>query len=212
MVISLAGAGVFRGAGRQILGGAMRVESPNLREMGARVEELLGEIRAADPGVAGRAEEVVGLLVDLYGEALAHVVDLVGAAGDGLMDQMVDDSLLASLLLLHGLHPEPVEPRIERALDRIRPGLGGKKLEVARLEDDGALRLRLSSPLDGCPSTIGTVQQTIEDAVTEWAPEVTSVYIEGLFMPVPVVAEPVPVPVTIGRRPPRETIAVSEAG
>ena len=195
-----------------MLGGAMRVESPNLREMGARVEELLGEIRAADPGVAGRAEEVVGLLVDLYGEALAHVVDLVEAAGGGLMDQMVDDSLLASLLLLHGLHPEPVEPRIERALDRIRPGLGGKKLDVVRLEDDGALRLRLSSPLDGCPSTIGTVQQTIEDAVTEWAPEVTSIFIEGLFIPVPVAAEPVPVPVTIGRRPPRETIAVSEAG
>jgi len=194
-----------------MLGGAMRVESPNLREMGARVEELLGEIRAADPGVAGRAEEVVGLLVDLYGEALAHVVDLVAAAGDGLMDQVVDDSLLASLLLLHGLHPEPVEPRIERALDRIRPGLGGKKLDVVRLEDDGALRLRLSSPLDGCPSTIGTVQQTIEDAVTEWAPEVTSVFIEGLFIPLPA-AEPEPVPVAIGRRPPRETIAVSEAG
>jgi Fe-S cluster biogenesis protein NfuA len=188
----------------------MRVESPNLREMGARVEELLGEIRAADPGVAARAEEVVGLLVDLYGEALAHVVDLVGSAGDGLMDQIVDDSLLASLLLLHGLHPEPVEPRIERALDRIRPGLGGKKLDVVRLEDDGALRLRLSSPLEGCPSTIGTVQETIEDAVTEWAPEVTSVYIEGLFMPVPTAPEPVPV--SIGRRPPRETIAVSEVG
>jgi Fe-S cluster biogenesis protein NfuA len=191
----------------------MRVESPNLREMGARVEELLGEIRAADPGVAARAEEVVGLLVDLYGEALAHVVDLVAAAGDGgLVDQIVDDSLLASLLLLHGLHPEPVEPRIERALDRIRPGLGGKKLEVVRLEDDGALRLRLSSPLDGCPSTIGTVQQTIEDAVTEWAPEVTSVFIEGLFIPLPTEPEPKPVPVTIGRRPPRETIAVSEVG
>jgi len=191
----------------------MRVESPNLREMGARVEELLGEIRAADPGVAGRAEEVVGLLVDLYGEALAHVVDLVAAAGDGkLVDQIVDDSLLASLLLLHGLHPEPVEPRIERALDRIRPGLGGKKLDVVRLEDDGALRLRLSSPLDGCPSTIGTVQQTIEDAITEWAPEVTSVFIEGLFIPLATEPEAKPVPVTIGRRPPRETIAVSEVG
>src|ERR1051325_9499152 len=107
----MSGARGFPGAGRQMLGGAMTVESPNLREMGTRVEELLGEIRAADPAVAARAEEVVGLLVDLYGEALAHVVDLVGAAGAGLMDQIVDDSLLASLLLLHGLHPEPVEPR-----------------------------------------------------------------------------------------------------
>ena len=182
----------------------MRVESRNLRDMGARVEELLGEIRAADPGVARKAEEVVGLLVDLYGEALGRVVDLGEAIGGELLDQVVDDPLLASLLLLHGLHPEPVDVRIERALDRIRPGLGGKKLDVVRLADDGALRLRLSSPLDGCPSTIGTVQQTIEDAVTEWAPEVQSVFIEGLFMPLP--AEPEPVAVAITRRPPRQAV------
>ncbi len=176
----------------------MRVEGRNLREMGTRVEELLGEIRAADPAVAGRAEEVVGLLVDLYGEALTRVVDLVDETG--LMEGIIDDPLLASLLLLHGLHPEPVEPRIERALDRIRPGLGGKKLDVVGLEDSGKLKLRLSSPLDGCPSTIGTVQQTIEDAIAEWAPEVTGVSIEGLFFALAEDKEPEPVPVTIGRR------------
>jgi len=188
----------------------MRVESRNLKEMGARVEELLGEIRAADPGVARKAEEVVGVLVDLYGEALARVVDLGEAVDGAVIDQLVDDPLLASLLLLHGLHPDPVETRIERALDRIRPGLGAKKLDVVRLDDDGKLRLRMSSPLDGCPSTIGTVQQTIEDAVTEWAPEVTSVFVEGLFLPLP--TEPEPVPVTIGRRPPRKLIPLSEVG
>lgn len=181
----------------------MRVESRNLRDMGARVEELLGEIRAADPGVARKAEEVIGLLVDLYGEALARVVELVGT------DQLTDEAFVASLLLLHGLHPDAVETRIERALDRIRPGLGGKKLDVVGLDDDGRLRLRLSSPLDGCPSTIGTVQQTIEDAVAEWAPEVSSVSIEGLFFQAAI--EPEPVPVTIGRRPPRNTIPVASA-
>ena len=176
----------------------MTVESRNLREMGARVEDLLGEIRAADPAVARRAEEVIGLLVDLYGEALSHVVDLID---DPHLERLSDDPLVASLLLLHGLHPHAIEERVDRALDRIRPGLGGKKLDVIRLEDDGTLRLRLSSPLDGCPSTIGTVQQTIEDAVAEWAPEVTKVSIEGLFFQAAV--EPEPVPVTIGRRPPR---------
>lgn len=177
----------------------MTVESRNLREMGARVEDLLGEIRAADPAVAGRAEEVIGLLVDLYGEALSHVVDLID---DPHLARLSDDPLVASLLLLHGLHPHAIEERVDRALDRIRPGLGGKKLDVIRLEGDGTLRLRLSSPLDGCPSTIGTVQQTIEDAVAEWAPEVTKVSIEGLF--VQAALEPEPVPVTIGRRPPRK--------
>jgi Fe-S cluster biogenesis protein NfuA len=187
----------------------MRVESRNLKDMGARVEELLGEIRTADPMVARKAEEVVGLLVDLYGEALGRIVDLGEAIGGELVDRLVDDPLVASLLVLHGHHPDPVEVRVERALDRIRPGLGGKKLDVMRLEDDGALRLRLSSPLEGCPSTIGTVQQTIEEAVTEWAPEVSSVSIEGLFFQA--AAEPEPVPVTIGARPTRKTIPVASA-
>ena len=187
----------------------MRVESRNLREMGARVEDLLGQIRASDPAVAGRAEEVAGLLVDLYGEALARVVDLIReASAEALMEKVVDDPLLASLLVLHGLHPTPLEARIEQALDRIRPGLGGKQLGVVRLEENGTLRLRLSSPLDGCPSTIGTVQQTIEEAVEEWAPEVTGVVIEGLFVPM-AAAEPEPVPVTISRRPPREPVEVT---
>jgi Fe-S cluster biogenesis protein NfuA len=170
----------------------MNDQSPNPREIGARIEELLAEIRAADPAVAGRAEAVVGLLVDLYGEALSRVSGRVDA------EALVDDPLLASLLVLHGLHPDPVAVRIERALDRIRPGLGGKKLDVLGLGDDGKLKLRLSSPLDGCPSTIGTVQQAIEEAVTEWAPEVAAVSIEGLFFQL--AAEPEPVPVTIGRR------------
>lgn len=182
----------------------MTGESRNLQEMGARVEDLLGQIRAADPAVAGRAEEVIGLLVDLYGEALSRVADLVD---DPHLERLIDDPLVASLLLLHGLHPHSIEERVDRALDRIRPGLGGKKLDVVGLDDHGTLRLRLSSPLDGCPSTIGTVQQTIETAVTEWAPEVTAVSIEGLFFQV--VTEPEPVPVTIGRRPPRKVVEVS---
>lgn len=187
----------------------MNLDSRNLQQMGARIEALLGQIRASDPAVAGRAEEVVGLLVDLYGEALARVVDLIGqASADRLMDRVVDDPLLASLLVLHGLHPDPIETRIERALDRIRPGLGGKQLGVVRLEDNGTLRLGLSSPLDGCPSTIGTVQRTVEDAVGEWAPEVTGVVIEGLFVAM-AAAEPEPVPVTISRRPPRESVEVT---
>lgn len=182
----------------------MTVESRNLRDMGARVEDLLGRIRAADPAVAGLAEELVGLLVDLYGEALSHVVDLVD---DPHLERIIDDPLLASLLLLHGLHPHSMEERVERALDRIRPGLGGKKLDVVGLDGNGTLRLRLSSPLDGCPSTIGTVQQTIEDAVAEWAPEITAVSIDGLFFQA--AAEPEPVPVAIGRRPPRQAVEVS---
>ena len=41
-----------------------------------------------------------------------------------MLDRLVADPLVESLLLLHGLHPLDVDTRIQRALDNVRPYLG----------------------------------------------------------------------------------------
>ena len=76
--------------------------------MGARIEELLGQIRAAgDPGTAEVAEEVVRLVVELYGAGLERAVEL---AGPEALERFVGDELVASLLVLHDLHPRTPRP------------------------------------------------------------------------------------------------------
>ena len=170
-----------------------------VRSAGARVEELLDGLRAGPPSAALAAEELVGLLVGLYGGGLAAIVELLGeqgAAGAAVLAAMADDPRVEGLLLLHDLHPLDVDTRIQRALDRVRPYLGSHAGGVQYLGvADGVARLRLEGSCDGCPSSTVTVELAIRGAVEDAAPEVTEVVVEG------VAAAPEPGLLQIGRRP-----------
>jgi Fe-S cluster biogenesis protein NfuA/nitrite reductase/ring-hydroxylating ferredoxin subunit len=179
-----------------------------VRDVGARVEELLATLRsghAADPGAV--AEELVGLLVGFYGEGLAHIVATLreqGQAGAAMLDRLTEDPLVESQLLLHDLHPLDVDARIQRALDQVRPYLGSHAGGVQYLGvQDGVARLRLEGSCHGCPSSTVTVQLAIEGAVQDAAPEVAQVIVEGMTAP------PEPTLLQIGRRPEEDALAAT---
>ena len=159
----------------------MTDEARDLRMVGSRIEELLGQIRSTgDPGVAETAEEVVRLVVELYGAGLERAVEL---AGPDALERFVGDELVASLLVLHGLHPKDTRTRVVEALDQVRPYLGSHAGGVELLGVDpeaGVVRLRLEGSCDGCPSSTQTVKLAIERAIEQAAPEVTAVEVENL--------------------------------
>lgn len=98
-----------------------------VEKVGARVEELLGILAASGSGGCPAAEELVSLLVGLYGDGLGRIVTLLrenGTAGAQMLAAIADDPQVEGLLLLHDLHPLDVDQRIQRALDRVRPYLG----------------------------------------------------------------------------------------
>jgi Fe-S cluster biogenesis protein NfuA len=178
-----------------------------VKSVGARVEELLeglsGDGGAAGPSPAARAaEELVGLLVGLYGDGLAAIVTVLREAGEpgvAVLGQLADDPRVEGLLLLHDLHPLDVDARIQRALDRVRPYLGSHAGGVQYLGvTDGVARLRLEGSCHGCASSTATVELAIRSAVEDAAPEVTEVAVEGMT------AAPEPGLLQIGRRPPDE--------
>jgi Fe-S cluster biogenesis protein NfuA/nitrite reductase/ring-hydroxylating ferredoxin subunit len=156
-------------------------EARDLRMVGSRIEELLGQIRSTgDPGTAETAEEVVRLVVELYGAGLERAVEL---AGPDALERFVGDELVASLLVLHGLHPKDTRTRVVEALDQVRPYLGSHAGGVELLGVDpeaGVVRLRLEGSCDGCPSSTQTVKLAIERAIEQAAPEVTAVEVENL--------------------------------
>jgi Fe-S cluster biogenesis protein NfuA len=155
-------------------------ETRDLRAVGSRIEELLGRIRSAgDPATAETAEEVVRLVVELYGAGLERTVEL---AGPEVLERLVGDELVASLLVLHGLHPKDTETRVVEALDQVRPYLGSHAGGVERggVVPQGVVHLRLEGSCDGCPSSTMTVKRAIERAIEEAAPEVTRVEVENL--------------------------------
>jgi Fe-S cluster biogenesis protein NfuA/nitrite reductase/ring-hydroxylating ferredoxin subunit len=172
-----------------------------VQKVSARVEELLDALKAGGfGGAAPAAEELVGLLVGLYGDGLTQIVTILaesGSDGAAMLTRLGDDPLVESLLLLHGLHPLDVDARIQRALDRVRPYLGSHAGGVEYLGVvAGVATLKLEGSCSGCPSSTVTVQLAIEGAVLDAAPEVTSVVVEGMT-PAPLA----PTLLQIGRRP-----------
>jgi Fe-S cluster biogenesis protein NfuA/nitrite reductase/ring-hydroxylating ferredoxin subunit len=172
----------------------------DVQRVGARVEELLESLKSGGFGpAAGAAEELVSLLVGLYGDGLAQIMTVLadhGAQGEAMIAAIADDPLVESLLLLHDLHPLGVDARIQRALDRVRPYLGSHAGGVEYLGVfDGVARLRLEGSCHGCPSSTVTVELAITGAVQDAAPEVSEVRVEGMT------AAPEPKLLQIGRRP-----------
>jgi Fe-S cluster biogenesis protein NfuA/nitrite reductase/ring-hydroxylating ferredoxin subunit len=88
---------------------------------------------------------------------------------------------VASLLLVHDLHPYDVETRVRNALDSVRPYLGshGGDVELVGIDDDGVVRLRLLGSCDGCPSSSVTLQLAVEGAVEAAAPETARIEVES---------------------------------
>jgi Fe-S cluster biogenesis protein NfuA len=170
----------------------------DLRATGDRIERLLEELRAAaDPRSYQLAEELLRSITELYGGGLARVVELASDAPP-VMARLVDDELVASLLLVHGLHPDSVAARVERALEGVRPFLAQHDGDVELLDIDagaGAVLLRLLGSCDGCPSSPVTLQHAVEQAIFEAAPEIVKIDVDEPRTP------SLSVPVTLGRKP-----------
>ena len=151
---------------------------------GERIELLLEASAAAGPVARERAEELVRLVVELYGAGLERLLELVhdtGSLDDDLLASLAADELVASLLLVHGLHPYGVEERVERALDSVRPYLGshGGDVRLLAVSDDGVVHLQLLGSCDGCASSAVTLELAVEDAIRAAAPEVVRIDVEA---------------------------------
>jgi Fe-S cluster biogenesis protein NfuA len=169
----------------------------NLRASGERIDLLLDELQSgADPRCYALASEALALVSELYGAGLARVVELVDERSPELLEALTGDDLVASLLVVHGLHPESLEGRVERALEQVRPLLGahGGDVELLGLDPDaGEVRLRLLGSCDGCPSSSVTLHLAVERAINELAPEIVRIDVDDSQS-----SEPVSVPVSLG--------------
>jgi Fe-S cluster biogenesis protein NfuA/nitrite reductase/ring-hydroxylating ferredoxin subunit len=167
----------------------MLLDDQGLQERAARMETLLGEIESLrDPNARAKAAEVVQVLLELYGEGLARVMEVVAQGEDSerAFEVLAGDELVSHLLLLHGLHPLDVETRVVRALEEVRPYLQshGGNVELLGIEG-GVARVRMQGSCDGCPSSAVTLKLAIEEAVQKAAPDLEGIEAEGVTEPQP---------------------------
>jgi Fe-S cluster biogenesis protein NfuA len=159
-------------------------DGKNVREDMQRIGRLVQEIESiADPAVRAATRDLVQSLMDLHGAALEKALEIVAETGEPgltIIDRLGRDSLVSSVLILYGLHPEDLETRVVKAVDKVRPQMRKQGCEVELLGvNDGAITLRVETGSHTCGSTGKTLQATLEGAMYDAAPDLISLVIEG---------------------------------
>jgi len=156
------------------------VAEEDWRAAGDRIDALIAASAAGGVAARERAEELVRLVVDLYGAGLERLLQVLhehDKLTDDALDALAGDPLVASLLLVHGLHPYSVERRVVEALQSVRADA-----ELLGVDEDGTVHLRLSGA-NGCGAA--AAQERIEDAIAAAAPEITTIsFSEAPVIPV----------------------------
>ena len=130
---------------------------------------------------------LVQLLMDVHGAGLYRMMEIVfesNGPGPAIVDELGRDTVTSSLLLLYSLHPQDLETRVQRAIDRIRPRL--RKLSCAvdlAGVVEGAVQVRIAAAGHSCGSSSKDIRAIVEEGIFELAPDVVSLEILGLEEP-----------------------------
>jgi Fe-S cluster biogenesis protein NfuA/nitrite reductase/ring-hydroxylating ferredoxin subunit len=158
---------------------ATDVASERPERLFERVEELQAQLDSLpDEGARQLAEELVSAIVQMYGDGLGRIVTALGEAG---ATALADDSTVATLLLIHDLHPVPLERRVQDALDSVRPYMQshGGNVELLSLEH-GVARIHLRGSCSDCSASSVTLELAIKQALEEAAPDLEGLEVEGV--------------------------------
>ncbi|MEV6815353.1 hypothetical protein [Micromonospora sp. NPDC051296] len=172
----------------------------------ARLDAVLSQLEQTPGRTAELALEAVEMLTEVYGEALARVTDLT-AGSPRALDRLTGDELLRHLLLLHRIHPDPLDRRVARAVDDLRPQLQAQGAEIALIGvQDEVARISLSAR--SCGGGGAALRDLVREQVLTFAPELSAV---DVVAPAPA---PALIPVsTLWQRPDRpEPATTSEVG
>jgi Fe-S cluster biogenesis protein NfuA len=139
----------------------------------------IGRLEELTAGLDAAGEELAGALMELYGEGLERIMEAV----DGeTRARLAEDGVVASLLLMHGLYPVPLEDRVREALDSVRPYMEshGGNVELLGISD-GVARIRLEGHCVGCAASASTLELGIRQALEAIAPDLEGLEVEGVL-------------------------------
>lgn len=156
--------------------GEFRLQTERVEKLAARLES------AGDPEIRAAALDLVQSVVELHGAALQHLIDslIQTPAGEQALNHALQNDLVSSMLLLHNLHPDDIETRVLRGIEKARPYLKshGGDVELAGVHD-GIVHLRLHGSCGSCPGSSITLKNAVEDALFEVAPDIVEIVSEN---------------------------------
>ena len=120
----------------------------------------------------------------MYGAGLERILGRLlagGEEGERIAVGLTDDPLVATLLLIHDLHPVPLEDRVQGALESVRPYMEshGGNVELLSLEH-GIARIHLRGSCSDCSASAVTLELAIKQALEDAAPDLEGLEVEGV--------------------------------
>jgi|HubBroStandDraft_4_1064222.scaffolds.fasta_scaffold293638_2 hypothetical protein len=159
---------------------------PGEGEFQGRIERIEGLIHRLEaiPDAAQRNEmrELLQAVLELHAAALESMLAIVSEVGDPesrLSEALLRDPLVASVLLLHGLHPQDLDARVRGAIEKAQGVLRGYGARVTFVGAPGR-NVRLEVRGVDAGHTAKAVRAVLEAEIYETAPDAASISILGL--------------------------------
>jgi len=142
-----------------------------------RIEKLVAALEELDPAARACARELLAAVLQLHKAGLARVLEIAAH----LQAELARDPLVSSLLVLHDLHPQPIEQRLASAVERARVELDGCSVELLSVEA-GRARVRVDRGA-GYHRAAEEVRAALRERLLAEAPDLEELAIEGRVEP-----------------------------
>ena len=139
-----------------------------------------------EEAVRNHVRALVYTLLDLHHGALQRIVEIVSAQPEGekIVEELSGDELVQAVLMIHDLMAQPLETRIENALEIARDQLNAYGADVELVEvKSGTARLRLIGSTSTVNVSSSMLKAEIEHALREHSPDLLDVEYEDLIAP-----------------------------
>ena len=151
------------------------------------LESLVADIQHFEEAIAdwdesqkSVVEGLKGAIEALHKEALTRIIRSVKQDSMTGLRRAAEDEVVYGILRYHDLikPPQPpLEERIQRALEEVRPGLqshnGDVELVAIKLPD--TVEVKLVGNCSNCPASTLTMQQGVQQAIETYCPEIKQV-------------------------------------
>lgn len=151
-------------------------------EVARRAEEIVrlqGLAGGWEPGQQAVLAAIKTGIEELNAQAFKRLIRALKAdpAAAAALRGAVRDPLVYQVLLFHGLVKEPLESRVRRALDEVRPSLKehGGDVELVALQPPDTVEVRLVGSCQSCPSSGETLSEGVEKSIKALCPEISTV-------------------------------------
>ena len=152
----------------------------------AHLERLVHVIASLETIVAGWDEAhqatvraLKSSIEDLHKEALRRLIRALKDDPGGMarLREALGDRVVYGVLRFHGLVKEPLQERLQKALDEVRPMMHshGGDIELVSVKPPDTVEIRLVGSCHGCPASSQTLSEGVEKAIRAHCPEIVHI-------------------------------------